>query len=252
MHPQFDFGYPWWLSYGHLVIAAPAALLWLFGRARKWSKTLLLLVGAVTVWSVVAFFVTRFGLNANGRLSLPTQKFLSSGSGTVLDMGAGTGRSTLMVLEERPQTTVTALDLFGDSYEKHFGPGNSGQERLTRNLQAAGLADRATIQTGDMRKLPFEPGRFDAVVSTYAIDHLSGKGIDTALRETARVLKPRGEFLIMNIAKDMWLRFTFGPLLLHSGTRDEAWWTNRLRASGFEIIEAGKRPVTLFILSRKL
>jgi len=40
---------------------------------------------------------------------------------------------------------------------------------------------RATIATADMRKLPFEPAAFDAVVSAYAIDHLNRQGTDQAL-----------------------------------------------------------------------
>lgn len=156
-----------------------------------------------------------------------------------------------MVLEARPQTTVVALDLFGESYGKHFGPGQSGQERLLSNLRAAGLEHRATIQTGDMRKLRFETAAFDGVVSTYAIDHLDRDGISAALSEAARVLKPGGEFLMMVITKDFWLKFAFGPLLLHTGTRSAAQWTSLLRDAGFQGIEQGTRPGTLYLLARK-
>ena len=251
MSSQIDFGYPWWLSYGHLVVAAIAVSLWLLGRARRWSKVPMLLLGAFTLWSFAACLVARFGLNVNGRLPLPTQKFLASGTGRVLDMGAGTGRSTLMVLEARPQTTVVALDLFADSYEQHFGPGKSGQERLLSNLRAAGVENRASIQAGDMRKLLFEPATFDGVVSTYAIDHLNRAGIPMALSEASRVLKPGGEFLMMVITKDFWLKFTFGPLLLHSGMAGPDRWTSRVQEAGFQIVEQGTRPATLYILARK-
>src|SRR5262245_41753496 len=173
MSPQLNFGYPWWLTYGHLVVTAIALSFLLLGLARRWSRKLMLVIGVVTLWSVAAFLVTRFGLNANGRLPLPTERFLTSGSGRVLDMGAGTGRSSIMVLEARPQTTVVALDLFGESFKRHFGPGESGQERLRSNLRAAGVENRAAIQTADMRELPFAPATFDGVVSMYAIDHLN-------------------------------------------------------------------------------
>src|SRR5690348_6234104 len=116
MSQSIDFAYPWWLSYGHLVVTAVALPLWLLARSRRWPRALLLLIGAVAIWSEAAFLIARFGLNVNGRLALPTQKFMTSGAGRVLDMGAGTGRSTLMVLEARPQTTIVALDLFGESY----------------------------------------------------------------------------------------------------------------------------------------
>ncbi len=245
------FGYPWWLSYGHLVITGIAVSLLLLGRARRWPRLPVFLIGALTLWSVAGFVVARFGLNANGRLPLPTQKFLPSGAGRVLDMGAGTGRSTLMVLEARPGTTVVALDLFSDSYEEHFGPGESGQERLRSNLRAAGVEHRAVTQTGDMRKVPFEASTFDGVVSTYAIDHLNREGVDRSLREASRVLKPGGEFLLMVISKDPWLTFSFGPLLLHSGTRGQEWWTRRLQEAEFKIAEKGNRPATLYFWARK-
>lgn len=251
MHADLDFGYPWYLSYGHLVILAVALPLWLLAYSRRWSRVWLAVIGAVTLWSCVAFLVTRFSLNVNGRLALPTQSFLASGKGRVLDMGAGTGRSSLMVLEARPQTTVVALDLFAESYKRHFGSEQSGQNRLLANLKAVGLEQRAAIQTGDMRQLPFPPESFDAVVSTYAIDHLGRAGVESALKEASRVLKPGGEFLMMVIAKDAWLQFTFGPLLLHSGTRSPARWVSLLQDAGFQVVEQGTQPASLYLLARK-
>src|SRR5262249_35108379 len=154
---------------------------------------------------------------------------LRSGVGRVLDIGAGTGRSSIMVLESRPQATLVALDLFAESFEQHFGRGESPQQRLLANLKAAGVEQRATIRTAGMRKLPFEPAAFDAVVSAYAIDHVNRQGINQSLAEAARVLKPGGDFLLMVIANEPWAHFAFGPLLAHGGTRDAAWWNARLQ-----------------------
>ena len=127
---KLDFAYPWWLAYGHLAILIPAAALLALGWTRRWSRLFVWPLAAVVLWSAVAFFATRFLMDINGRASLPTQNFLRSGTGRVLDMGAGTGRSSIMVLEQRPQTTLVALDLFGRSYEQHFGPDTSPQQRL--------------------------------------------------------------------------------------------------------------------------
>lgn len=252
MNAQLHFGYPWWLSYGHLVVAGLTSFLFFVGYKRRWSKVGMVLLGALVLWSSTAFLATRFLMDVNGRASLPTENFLRSGTGRVLDMGAGTGRSAIMVLEARPNTTLVALDLFGDSYVQHFGRGTSPEERLLANLKAVGVERRATIQAGDMRKLPFEGAAFDAIVSSYAIDHLNGAGAQQALSEAARVLKPHGEFLLMVIGKDPWLKFTFGPLLLHHGTRGAEWWTNRLQQAQFQVVEHGMRPATLYLLSRKL
>lgn len=250
MGPDIDFGYPWFVSYGHLVIALPALGLLLLGRVRRWPKLAMIVIGAVTLWSLAAFAVVCFGFNANGVPSLPTESFLSSGTGRVLDMGAGTGRSTLMVLEARPRATVVALDLFGDSYRHHFGEEQSGEQRLMANARATGVADRAEVRKGDMRELPFEADSFDAIVSAYAIDHLNRDGIVKSLGEAARVVKPNGEFLLMVIGKEFWGGFTFGPLMLHP-MRSQETWAGLLRDAGFEVLQQGTRPATFYFLARK-
>jgi len=246
-----DYGYPWWLDYGHLTVTVPAVLLWLIAIRRRWPRALVVLVAAVTLWSVAAFVVARFALNVNGPMTLPTQHFVESGAGRVLDIGAGTGRSTVMVLQARPHVTAVALDLFGESFDVHFGRKGSGVERLRANLRAAAVDARATIQPGDMRHLPFEPATFDAVLSTYAMDHLRRDDSRIAVEEAARVLKPGGDFLLMVITKDRWLQFTFGPLLLHSGMRGADWWQQALQAAGFHVVESGTRPATLYFVARK-
>src|SRR6185436_10538927 len=114
--------------------------------------------------------------------------------------------------------------------------GGDPQAKLMAKLRAAGVEQRATTQAGDMRKLPFEPAGFDAIVSSYAIDHLNGEGVRQSLAEAARVLKPGGEFLLILIGKDPWLKFSFGPLLAHGGIRGEEWWTSRLEEASFEIV----------------
>jgi ubiquinone/menaquinone biosynthesis C-methylase UbiE len=208
-------------------------------------------LGALALWSATAFLLIHFGLDINGRASLPTQSFLRSGTGRVLDLGAGTGRSAIMVLAARPQATLVASDLFGDSFERHFGPGESPQQRLLRNLKAAGVDQRASIVMADMRKLPFEAGSFDAIISSYAVDHLNREGIDQALAEAARVLKPGGDFLLVLVANDRWVKFAFGPLLSHGGTRGSAWWGARVKEAGFQVVEEGTSPATLYFLLRR-
>jgi SAM-dependent methyltransferase len=249
---SIDYGYPWWLSYGHLPVLIAGLAIGFLGYSRKWSRGAMLLVGALILWSGAALLVERFVINVNGRTSLPTQSFLGTGAGRVLDMGAGTGRSSIMVLESRPQATLVALDLFGQSFDQHFGRGQTPQDRLLANLKAAGVDQRATIATADMRKLPFEPASFNAVVSAYAIDHLNRQGTDQALAEAARVLKPGGELLLMIIANEKWAKFAFGPLLSHGGPRGAAWWTTHVQQAGFQILEQGTRPLTFYLLARRL
>jgi len=245
-----DFGYPWWLSYGHIVILIPALATLAAAWFRKWPRWTIITFSIIALWSAAALIALRT-VNITGRGSLPTENFLKSGAGKVLDIGAGTGRSSIMVLETRPQTTLVALDQFGHSFEHHFGPGAEPQQRLLSNLQAAGLAERATIASADMRKLPFDNATFDAVISAYAMDHLPREGSKQAIAEAARVLKPGGEFLLILVHNDRWIKFAFGPALSHGGTRPKSWWAASLREAGFQIQEEGAAPATLYFLLRR-
>jgi ubiquinone/menaquinone biosynthesis C-methylase UbiE len=248
---HLDFGYPWWLTYGHLPLVAGSGALLALGFWRKWPLWTILLLSPLFLWSSTAFLAARFVLNINGEAALPTQSFFRSGVGRILDLGAGTGRSSIMVLKARPQAALVALDLFGESFEQHFGPSRSPQQKLLANLQAAGVERRVTIVTADMRKLPFEPSTFDAIVSAYVFEHLNREGIQQALAETARVVKPGGDFLLMLIGKEPWFQYTFGPVMIHQGYRGADWWTPRLQEAGFQVLEKGTCPATLYLLARR-
>lgn len=248
---SLDFGYPWLLNYGHLAVAVPTIALLGIGYLRKWSRWPMLALGLIALWSGIVFLLIHFGLGIDAIPALPTQAFLRSGAGKVLDLGAGTGRSSIMVLAARPQATLVASDLFGESFDQHFGAGESPQQRLLENLKAAGVDQRATIVTADMRKLPFDAASFDAIVSAYAVDHLNREGIKQALAEASRVVKPGGDFLLILISNDRWAKLAFGPLLSHGGTRGREWWTARLQEAGFQILENGTTPATLYLLARR-
>jgi SAM-dependent methyltransferase len=252
MTASFDFGYPWWLSYGHLALAGGAGSLLLLGSFRRWSKWPLVVIGLLTLWAASVFLFIRFGFNLNSVPALPTQSFLKSGGGKVLDLGAGTGRSSIMVLAARPNTTLVALDLFGESFDQHFGHDATPQQRLLDNLKAAGVDQRASVVTSDMRKLPFGDATFDGVVSSYAIDHLRRDGVKQTLAETFRVLKPGGEFLMVIVnGSDPWLHYAFGPLLAHGGFRGEDWWHTTVEQSGLHVREQGTTPASFFILANR-
>jgi SAM-dependent methyltransferase len=242
-----DFGYPWWLNHGHLALFAVLLAGALAARAAGASRWVIALLGALSLWAgVVALLVHLFGINQVP--ALPSQAFLRSGTGRVLDLGAGTGRSSIMVLTERPRATLVASDLFGTSFDQHFGPGQRPQDRLLANLKAAGVDGRATIETADMLKLPFADASFDGLVSAYAMDHLGRNGARTALAEARRVLKPGGDFLLILVANDRWAKLAFGPLLSHGGTYGPDWWRDAAVKAGFEVREQGARPVTTYFL----
>ncbi len=62
--------------------------------------------GAVGFWSVIGLVIVQVVFRFNLPAELPTERFFPEGQGVVLDAGAGSGRSTLMVLQARPESRV--------------------------------------------------------------------------------------------------------------------------------------------------
>jgi ubiquinone/menaquinone biosynthesis C-methylase UbiE len=102
-----------------------------------------------------------------------------------------------------------------------------------------------------MRDMPFKDGEFDAAMSVAAIDHLREEGILKALGEMSRVLKPRGEVLLMIVNPD-WVTMLASPhAIAHHRRQDPARWRSMLAQRGFVVEEEGRQPGTLYILARK-
>ena len=244
MRSLIDFGYTWPWTHGHLVVVGIAAALLGLAWWRRWHWIPKLAFGLVAVWAIAAFLVVQTVLRFNDLPTIPTPAYLSSGAGRVLDLGAGSGRSSIMVLLERPKTTVVALDDFSATYIRDHGP-----EKLKANLKAAGVDARAEVVSADMRRLPFENATFDALVSTYAIDHLPQGDIPGALAEAARVVRPGGEFLIEVMYPDAWMRFAYGPVMMHGANagRIRARWPSMLEEAGFRVVEQGTAPATFYV-----
>jgi SAM-dependent methyltransferase len=198
----------------------------------------------VALWSAAAVVILNAMLNRP--MPLPTGRFLASGSGQVLDVGAGSGRAAIGVLLARPHATAIGVDI----YSGYWGIDENTPERFMKNARIAGVAARADARVGDMRDLPFGSGEFDAVVSSYAIDHLRRAERAKAIAEVARVLKPGGEFLLMIIRVD-WRTWLVSPLLAHHPSQDPEPWRALLRDHGFTLEEEGTPLATLYFLAKK-
>ena len=248
--PAYDFGYSAVLTRGHLILFIVFAVIALLAWRRGWRRWILAGVTLVALYGLAGAIVVHQVLGLNKPGQIPTPQFLPSGSGRVLDLGAGSGRATLMVAKARPNARVTGLDL----YKGYFGIEDNTPDRLMANARAAGVADRVDVKVGDMRELPFEAGTFDAALSAFAIDHLPRKDIPGALSEAARVLKPSGQFLYLGLNSDGFVRFVFPPLHGHGWWhRSEmpAAWRALLTDAGFDVISLGTQPGTLWVLGQK-
>jgi SAM-dependent methyltransferase len=246
----FDFGYPWWMTWGHLIPLLLFGILAVIAWRLKWRRWIPAVSGALALWGLAGFLILNQVLVVNRPLPLPTPQFLPDESGRVLDLGAGSGRATLMVLQNRPKSTVVALDI----YSGYWGINDNTPERLTRNAAAAGAESRVEVQVADMRELPFPDSSFDGVVSSFAMDHLRRDDVPRALREAARVLRPGGQILIMNVHVDVWIRVALPTPPGHGyfgSDQDTDRWRTALTEAGFDVVELGTRPGTKYFLGKK-
>ena len=94
---RYDFGYEWPWTWGHVIGAVVFALAaytaWRVARPRVG-----LVFTALGVWAIAGAAIVNLVLGFSLPIALPTARFLESGQGRVLDAGAGSGRSSLMVL----------------------------------------------------------------------------------------------------------------------------------------------------------
>ncbi len=118
-------------------------------------------------------------------VALDVLPFPADRSLEVLDLGVGTGVFTHRLSTAFPRARVVAVD------------GAEAMVDLAR-ARLGELADRVEWVVADFRSLPAEvlaPHRFDAVVSSYALHHLTREEKVTALGGIVRALAPGGWLL---------------------------------------------------------
>lgn len=168
----------------------PGVPLGLVGPLRGFSisGTFMILVASFMVWS-----------SRSGKIKLAQwiiKQHAWKGSEKVLDVGCGRGLALLHAAQQLTKGgTARGVDLWS---EKDLG-GNS-PERTLANAALLGLQSRVSVETGDARKLPYQDGEFDVVLSMTALHNIpDAAGRAEALRECARVLKPDGRLYLFDI-----------------------------------------------------
>ncbi|MDP4093623.1 MAG: class I SAM-dependent methyltransferase [Bacillota bacterium] len=164
-------------------------------------------------------------------ITLPYVDLFSQNSfGPVLDVGCGSGRTTIAlskVIGERP---IVALDRFDASYIQ-----DGGKTLFEKNMEKAGISNRVQIVNGNAENMKFEDGMFDAAVSTNVLDHSQQKL--EILNEIYRVLKPEGRLLLNVMVPNLFTFAIAGPLCLVFIKKSA--WRDLLGKSGFKLLDEG-------------
>lgn len=117
------------------------------------------------------------------------------GDERVLDVGCGLG--LFLIGAAKRLSTGRAVGI--DKWQQEDLSGNCAEGTLD-NARIEGVADKVEVHTGDARKLPFDDASFDVVLSSAALHNIyDAGGRQTAVREIARVLKPGGRVLIVDV-----------------------------------------------------
>ncbi|HEX4449760.1 MAG TPA: class I SAM-dependent methyltransferase [Kofleriaceae bacterium] len=117
------------------------------------------------------------------------------GDETIVDVGCGRGAVLLLAAARVPKGNAIGIDIWATRDQS----GNA--EAATRaNAELEGVADRTLLVTADMRALPLADASADVVVSSLAIHNVPGADERAkAIAEIARVLKPGGRAVIVDI-----------------------------------------------------
>ena len=109
----------------------------------------------------------------------------------ILDVACGTGRGTVGLAQAVGDSgRVEALDLSEEMLE---------QARV--KIEKLGLTDRVHFKQGNARELPYPDETFDLVYNGYMFDLIPLDGFMPILKEMARVLRPGGKLVLVNMSK---------------------------------------------------
>lgn len=163
-----------------------------------------------------------------------------SGDEQVLDVGCGRG----LLLNGAAKRLNTGRAIGIDIWQAEDLTGNTPEAAL-ENARLEEVSERVSVQTADMRRLPFRDGTFDVVVSGAAIHNLySATDRTEAIREIARVLKPGGHAVIEDIRHGSQYTLTFSQ----NGCRDIRRVDSVLLGLLLTLITFGSlRPATLVV-----
>lgn len=127
--------------------------------------------------------------------------------GAVLDMGTGPGHLLVEIARRSSQLNLTGIDLSIKMLEMAKASIQRDTDRTVitpRQDQNAPESDPRSIRLvhGNVKKLPFDDGTFDLVVSTLSIHHWHDPA--RGISECARVTAPGGRCWIYDLRTDVW------------------------------------------------
>ncbi len=117
------------------------------------------------------------------------------GDEQVLDVGCGNGLLLIAAAQKLTTGKATGVDIWRQDIESNNRP-----ETVWANAAVEGVTDRIDVQENDSKHLNFEDDTFDIVFSSFMLHHMPSHERQQAVHEMARVLKPGGQVIIVELA----------------------------------------------------
>ena len=105
-----------------------------------------------------------------------------------LDVGCGTGDSSIKIIERCPEASVIGID-----------PSPYMLDVARNKLSSRHLESKIQFMLGDVLELQFANDTFDGVITCFCIRNVTDR--KKGLSEIHRVLKPRGRFFVVELTE---------------------------------------------------
>ena len=126
--------------------------------------------------------VISFGVDVSWRKKI-VKMVASKNPKTILDVATGTGDLAIL-LSQIETDKIVGLDISAGMLE-------IGKQKIA----ARNLSNRIEMVLGDGEKIPFDDNTFDAITVAFGIRNF--ENLEAGLSEILRVLKPEGQFVIL-------------------------------------------------------
>ncbi|GAB5593944.1 hypothetical protein Unana1_08844 [Umbelopsis nana] len=120
-----------------------------------------------------------------------------------LDVGCGRGMVFVMIAKRKKSLSAAALQSIEsvyaiDIFDKHDQTGNC-PDSTCKNLAAQGVLDYGVLHTASFCNMPFVDNSFAFITSSLSLHNASSKDQKAGIMECARVLKPGGMILVVDL-----------------------------------------------------
>jgi ubiquinone/menaquinone biosynthesis C-methylase UbiE len=155
----------------------------------------------------------------------------------VLDLGCGTGTLTILIKQFHPEADVVGVD---------------GDEQIldAAREKAQGVGVQITWDYGLAFDLPYHANTYDRILSSLVIHHLATNNKSRAFKEVLRVLRPDGEFHIVDFGKPHTIPMRMVSRIMRhleqSKDNFDGKLTTMLAAAGFSQITEPSQIGTIF------